>query len=492
MKQLLRAWSPRIWLILIVALALGLRLSQINRESLWFDEAVSYLAATLPVSTIINNGIQSSHPPLYYLCLRLWQQFTPDGDGWLRLLGMMWNVLLIPTMAGLGRALFQKQRLGLAAALLTAVSPFQLLYSHELRMYTQLMLLATLGVWAYWQARQAPQRWRWFLLCGAAMTAAVYTHLFATLVLAGIGLHAFAYRQNRAAFWKTAVLVAVVMLLFMPWLVTLLAESQRDLGSLRPLTQDSDQLARNPAKPLTALAFLLFGISGNLIYSGVILFLTLAIAAILLLELRKLRGAPFPESVALLLILAGLIVGAPVGVYLVRPFFLPERTLAAAAPFLLLLLAWALTRRGTPLPVLAGLSGVAMLIGSLLYLSGPLLKPPYREAVAFVTMHAETDALIMHTSDGSYFPALRYAPDANQVLLAGDPDPRKPMAVYQLIGGELRTLAEILQTPQPIWLVVALEHSVEWQQAQVDQLLAVRGGTAVYKIDGIRVYKVAP
>jgi hypothetical protein len=336
-------------------------------------------------------------------------------------------------------------------------------------MYTQLMFLVTMGAWAYLRAvKTAEKRWRaglwacFFLL----FLAAVYTHLFAWLALAGIGLYALIQRQNRQALQWTVISIVLLGLLFLPWVFILLGESQTELGSMRPLVQEG--AAANPLKPLTALAFIIFGQSVRFqLITGISLFLTLALLIIFLLELRKATKEKAVEGVLLPGLVVSTTIGIPVLLFLVRPFFLPERTLGAAMPFLLILLAWGTTRRKSPLPYLVAASAVFMLISASLYLTGSAIKPPYRSAIAFINDEVQQEDAVLHTSDGSYFPALRYMNFEPQGLLAGDPDPRKPAVVYEAVGGELWTLEEASNKGRRLWLVVALEHSGDWQVEQV-------------------------
>ena len=77
--------------------------------------------------------------------------------------------------------------------------------------------------------------------------------------------------------------------------------------------------------------------------------------------------------------------------------------MGAASPFLILLIVWLFHRKGSPpLPYLAALSAVAMIIGVLIYHLGGPLKPPYRFAVELVEGQIRSDDIILHTSDGSY------------------------------------------------------------------------------------------
>ncbi len=463
-----------------------LRLINLGRESLWLDEAISYLTAQLSIAQIANNTVQSSHPPLYYLLLHFWLKFVPNTDTAVKFLSVLWGILLIPVIYLLSQKLFNNRTISLTSALLVAVSPFHILYSHELRMYTQLMVLVVAGTAVYWYARQT-MKVRWWLLAGLLFLLAVYTHLFAFLVLAGIGLHALLeIRQNRRAFWMTAVMTAVILICFIPWFNLMLAEADPALGSLRPL-QSAEIL--NPLKPLTAPVFLLFGMSSTFWFSGLILFVFLAYLIIFVMELRKLGRSQIPEGVKLSLLIIGCVLGLPVAVYMIRPFFLPERTLAAAAPFLIILLSWGMTRRQSPLPYLTGIALLLMLVGTVNYHVGSLIKPPYRAATAYVADHAAPGDPILHTSDGSFLPALRYAPQLTQGVLADDPDPRKPVAVYEALGGEVWTLDELAaQANGRFWLVVALEHSEDWQLAQVETISAAYTRLDETNIGGIQIY----
>ncbi len=470
----------------LLLLGIVLRLINLGRESLWLDEAISFLAAQLPLTQIANNTVQSSHPPLYYLLLHVWLDLVPDTDTAVKLISALWGILLIPATYFLCQKLFNNRTLSLTAAALTAVSPFHILYSHELRMYTQLMVLVVGGTAAYWHARQR-MTVRWWLLTGLLFLAAVYTHLFAFLALAGVGLHALLeMQQDKRAFWATAAMTAVILGCFVPWLSLMLVEAEPALGSLRPL-QSPEIL--NPIKPLTAPVFLLFGMSSAFWFSGLILFVFLAYLIVFLMELRKLGRSQITSELKLVLLIITCVLGLPLLVYLIRPFFLPERTLAAAAPFLIIWLSWGTTRRQSPLPYLTGIALLLMLVGTVNYHAGPLIKPPYRAATAYVADHAAAGELVLHTSDGSYLPALRYGPQLTQGVLAGDPDPRKPEAVYEALGGQVWSLDELaVEQNGRFWLVVAIEHSEAWQLVQRDIISATYPLLDEQVIGGIQIY----
>ncbi|MBE2224545.1 MAG: glycosyltransferase family 39 protein, partial [Anaerolineae bacterium] len=453
------------------------------RDSLWLDEAISYLTANFSASDILNNINESPHPPLYYLLLHYWLKVIPDSDTAIRSLSLLSNLLLIPVIYQLTHDLLGRYSLALLAALFIAISPFQIAYSHELRMYTLLMLLVTLTAWTYWRAIH-DGKWYWWLLFFLSALLAMYTHFFSFFVLAAIGLYALINYRNQRALMMTIVIGLLLAVLFLPWLYIVLGKVEVGTGSLRPLRTTEN----NPIKSIITFTFLMFGHSTNLWYSGAALFLTVAIIVIVMIEMRRVRQEDEAQALRFLVLLVLCAIILPIIYYHVRPFFLPERTMAAASPFLMILLAWAVTRRHSPLPYLVMAAAFTMFVGSLVYLFSEAQKPPYREAIQFVAQNRENGDVVLHTSDGSYLSALRYENLPDHVLLAGDPDPRKPVAVYQAFGGDVWERETAVHAGQRLWLIVALEHSVAWQQTQSQSIADEYTLVDEQEFGGIKVY----
>jgi len=449
-------------LVLVTILGAILRGIAIERESLWFDEAVSYLVARLPIEEMLVNSAQSSHPPFYYILLHFWQLLVPATDAAVRVLGIVMSILLVPAAYWLSNILFGRRSIALWAALLVAVSPFQVLFSHELRMYSTVMLLAISATIAFLMAESTNHSY-WWIAFAILSALAIYTHLFAWLLLAAIGIYTLILHRFDLFARRVILIYCLLLLLFLPWLRNILGESDPELGSMRPLLQESNF---NPIKPLTGLTFLIFGMSSEFIFTGISFFLLLSFLVIFVLEVHKAKGTPAIKGLSLPVLIIVCVVGLPILVYMFRPFFLPERTLAAASPFLMIIFAWGTSRKGSPLPFLVFITVGVMFVGTLLYLIGPPVKPPYRDVIAFVEDSYKSGDAVLHTSDGSYLPALRYTSIKNHAVLAGDPDPRKPAAVYELLGGEVWNKDEVTSKGGRLWLIVALEHSVEWQRGQ--------------------------
>ena len=182
----------KLYLPLILLVALALRLYQLDGQSLWYDEGTSVALAQQSATTIISSAAADIHPPLYYLLLSGWVQMFGSSELAVRLLSALAGVALVYVTYLTGRRLFGWHA-GLAAALLAALSPFQVYYSQEARMYMLATLLSAVStlvmlVALFPQGKQPRRRpltaatWVVYIL---VTTAALYTHYFSvTVVLA--------------------------------------------------------------------------------------------------------------------------------------------------------------------------------------------------------------------------------------------------------------------------------------------------------------------
>jgi mannosyltransferase len=127
----------------VVTLGLLLRLYRIGAQPLWLDEASSLRFARLSLAQLWSwsSIVDPGNPPLYYSVLHGWLRFG-DGEAALRVPSMVFGVLTIPLVYALGRTI-RDHRLGIVAALLFAISPFQVWYSQEARGYSLVTLGAT-------------------------------------------------------------------------------------------------------------------------------------------------------------------------------------------------------------------------------------------------------------------------------------------------------------------------------------------------------------
>ena len=211
----------------VILLALGLRLTRLNFQPLWWDEGWSVYFAAADVSTLLELTAVDIHPPLYYLLLRAWSEVVGWGAPSARLLSVLIGTAAVPLLYLAGRRLFGR-RAGLLAAALLAISPLHVYYSQEVRMYglvTLLGLLALLFALRWQAAGDGRGRWASWLGYVVAAAAALHTQYYAAFLLAGLNLAVLAGwlrpsesegRPPALRSWLGAQLA--VVLLFLPWL----------------------------------------------------------------------------------------------------------------------------------------------------------------------------------------------------------------------------------------------------------------------------------
>jgi mannosyltransferase len=230
MSRRLSAFLSQPWLLLALVLLLagGVRLFRIDAQSFWNDEGNSARLAERSVDLILKGARGDIHPPGYYLALHYWRALFGQGEVALRGLSALCSVVLVGVTFLLGRRLFRDASVGLLAAALVALNPFEVYYAQEARMYAMLALWALASTWAmvaWWQAGRS--RRRFLVVYVLAAAAGLYTHYaFPFVMLAqslSVGVWMWATRRERAALSRALAWVlaqGAIVVLYLPWLPT--------------------------------------------------------------------------------------------------------------------------------------------------------------------------------------------------------------------------------------------------------------------------------
>lgn len=223
--------SPR-WLryalIPVLLLGAGVRLLGLGNENLWGDEAFSVMTALGPIRTLLSSLASGEpHPPLYPALLAIWLRAFGHSEFVARLPSAILGIASIAVTAAIARRFASdddpagRDRTALIAALLVALSPFQVWYSQEARMYAQVSFfagLATLGLLRLWEGRRGGVPLYVVGLLGAM--GSHYYGLFIPLAHALATGGALARDRDvwpRARAWLKAAVIAGV--LYLPWVV---------------------------------------------------------------------------------------------------------------------------------------------------------------------------------------------------------------------------------------------------------------------------------
>lgn len=337
-------------LILILLLALSLRLLRIDAQSLWNDEGTSVALAARDLATITRGAAHDIHPPLYYYVLHFWIKLFGNSELAVRSLSALLGTALVLLTFILGRSIFNTEA-GLIAAVFATLSPFQIYYSQETRMYMLSAFLAALSTYVWlrllsrWQDTGKAEGQKTFFILVLYISTSIlflYTHYFATTVLV---------IQNLAFLWwlgtsrlslaarrlplvlRWVVVQMVIVVTYLPWL--LLAREQ-----LRVWPAISEPLSLTTLLRDLLCVFSL-GLSAKPCPDTVLLgFAALLLVGMLAPQSRRTEGLQCLGSPTLY-ILCMLYLFVPIGImYIIslqRPMYNPKFLLACTVPFHLFL-----------------------------------------------------------------------------------------------------------------------------------------------------------
>lgn len=210
--------------VLVVISAL-LRFHNLGGESLWFDEVASWMQAKDGLADLIQRTAEDNYPPLHNLVLFVVIKLFGDSEWTLRLPSAIFSVANIGVVYWLGTMTIGRTA-GLIGALMLALSPFDIAYSQEARMYSLLALAATLYAATSFHYLHTPSllRGAWISLSGLAL---VYSHPYGTLDWIAIAVafaalflpHAMPSARRAMLIWTASNIIIAAG--FAPWALIL-------------------------------------------------------------------------------------------------------------------------------------------------------------------------------------------------------------------------------------------------------------------------------
>lgn len=203
-------------------------------EVLQFQEYDSRRSALETITGLAADDPQ--HPPLYYVVARAWMGLFGDTIGTLRALSALLSLLCLPAIFWFAKELFRSSQVAWRGVALAAVSPMLILYAQEAREYalwTALVLLANAALLrairqteeATFFSRRIARAWG---LYGVFTTLALYTSFTTgSVIVAQLVFLCIRERGRLTRVSKSAALtLALVFVLFLPWVITLLKNYQ--------------------------------------------------------------------------------------------------------------------------------------------------------------------------------------------------------------------------------------------------------------------------
>ena len=212
--------SASLWpLYVLIALAAAVRLSTIDLQSFWFDEAFTPVYVIHPSFTATMSTVAKTEntPPLWYVLIWIWTRVFGTGVVAMRLPSAFFGIALVPVCWAIGSELGGR-RAAIAAAAVVAFNPLLVWYSQEARAYELFALTGALAILCFLRAEREPtgRRMAMFALTGSL---AMLSHYFAVFLLIPMALWLLRRRER----WRVAVpavaTIGVVGLALVPLLL---------------------------------------------------------------------------------------------------------------------------------------------------------------------------------------------------------------------------------------------------------------------------------
>ena len=375
MSQNDKLFRRSVVLLLIMLLAATLRLSLLGSKSLWFDEAYSVVESSYTQEKIwVSEPHRTdSHPPLYYSGLYYWEKEFGASEFSVRLPSSFVSIISIGLLYLLAQRLFGTS-VALVSAALLALSPLDIWYAQEARMYifmaAIILLAANLILWDSWWSVIPLSI---VLACGLYMD---YTMLPLWIGLSAIWF-AWWWSKNRSlnslAMWLLASLLAFVF--FLPWFDTFMEWLDR-FNEVTFYLRLSDTMG---LPELSAWSYILLAILGG------------AAAIPLISCLIPLLNRPESRRWITILVLVGFILA---NIFFILPrFYSLKRLIVQAWPLVILFTAWLIVKSPRKLELSTVLIAVSLLASlvSLLFVG----KDDWRSSTAYINENSSMDDVVI-------------------------------------------------------------------------------------------------
>ena len=219
-------------MVLILLLAFALTAPSMNHYLIWGDEGGSarlvgvFAPPISPVEIAMNVADYAyDQVPLYYLLTAGWANFAGFSPLSLRYLSLLSGMLLIAWLYRGAHDAFGRG-VAVAAALLLSTSAFVLVYFHEMKMYTLMLLLSMAHVSLYLRLLKSRRAGRSMWIAFVATAAALlYTHNLSMFLLGALGLTHLIFQRRLPRFRAAIVAWSFAGLSFAPYLPGMLSGS---------------------------------------------------------------------------------------------------------------------------------------------------------------------------------------------------------------------------------------------------------------------------
>ncbi len=168
--------------------------------------------------TVTDTGAADIHPVGYYTLLWGWMKIFGESLLATRLLSVFIGVGIVFLGYFIMRYLFN-EKAAFWAAFFLAISPFQIHYSQEIRMYALMTFWLLIALYAFLKG-VLDESWTWLGIFSLSAALAQYTHHLAAFFLLPLSVTAFFFRGRKGVL-RAIIGGCVAIILYLPWLIHL-------------------------------------------------------------------------------------------------------------------------------------------------------------------------------------------------------------------------------------------------------------------------------
>ncbi|MDB5079667.1 MAG: hypothetical protein JWP00_1591 [Chloroflexi bacterium] len=168
----------------LTVLAFLMRRKGLATQSLWFDEADLVARAQRDLGVLLSEMLKpGENGPLYTLFMHFWLLLAGTGEAAVRTPSLLAGTAVVPLIYLLAKKISRNSLVGLIAAGLVTVSPYQVWYSQDAKMYPLALLLTLASVYFFLTALENNRK-GWWAAYVVLTTLSFYVHLMSVLIVA--------------------------------------------------------------------------------------------------------------------------------------------------------------------------------------------------------------------------------------------------------------------------------------------------------------------
>ncbi len=182
-------WIP----LILFAFALILRIWEMDSHPIQLDEPFSLYHSSASILDIFKMLPNENNPPLHFLILHFWIELFGIEPFPTRLLSAIFSSFAVVYTYFFGKE-FLNHRTGIAAAFILCLSNLNIVFAHEVRVYSLFTLLAIATAYYYFKMLFGPGKtYKYPFILSSLLL--IYSHFFGLILLAGLFLIPFSSKS---------------------------------------------------------------------------------------------------------------------------------------------------------------------------------------------------------------------------------------------------------------------------------------------------------